>query len=107
VGGQFELFTEQEGGIRVHGTITCLGIRDNDGELVGHLGGAITQSTVPDFVGGNVVWTVVDEGEGKAAPPDLASDLSFATPEELEGFCAFDFGLFVIPSERGNIQVHP
>ena len=54
-----------------------------------------------------MVWTVVDQGEGAAAEPDLASDLAIASPEELEQFCDFQFGLFVVPSERGNIQVHP
>jgi hypothetical protein len=62
VSGQFELFAEQEGGIRLHGTITCLGIRSEGGELVGHLGATVTQSSEPFFEGLQLVWTVVDEG---------------------------------------------
>jgi hypothetical protein len=108
VSGQFELFTEQDGGIRLHGTITCLGILDLDGELVGHLGGTVTRSSVPDLLGTNVIWTVVDEGEGGTAFPDLASDLfGFTPPDVVEDFCAFAFGLPVNESHRGNIQVHP
>ena len=107
VSGQFELFTEQQGGIRLHGTIGCLGITELDGELVGHLGGTITRSSAPGFEGLDVIWTVVDEGEGGAAFPDLASDLFLAFPGQPEAFCAFEFGLPVNPSERGNIQVHP
>ena len=108
VSGQFELFTEQEGGIRLHGTITCLGIRSEGGELIGHLGATVTQSSEPFFEGLQLVWTVVDEGEGAgAAFPDFASDLALVTPEEVEGFCAFEFPLPINESERGNIQVHP
>jgi hypothetical protein len=108
VSGQFQLFTEQAGGIRLHGTITCLGILSVDGELVGHLGGTITKSSFPGLEGGNFIWTVVDEGEGGGALPDLASDLFGPTPPEVvEDFCAFAFGLPINESERGNIQVHP
>jgi hypothetical protein len=107
VKGQFELFTAQEGGIRVHGTISCLGILAEGGELVGHLGGTITRSSAPGFEGANVIWTVVDAGEGSGAQ-DEASDLAaFAPPEVVEDFCDFAFGLPVLPSERGNIQIHP
>jgi hypothetical protein len=108
ISGQFQLFTEQEGGIRLHGKITCLGIRSEGGELIGHLSATVTKSSEPLFEGLDLVWTVVDRGEGAgAALPDLASDLFIATPEEVEGFCAFEFGLPINESERGNIQVHP
>jgi hypothetical protein len=105
--GQFQLFTEQEGGIRLHGTVSCLGVADIDGELVAHLGGTITQSSAPGFEGVQLMWTAVDEGEGGAAPPDLASDLFIPeSPEQLDAFCALEFGLPVNQSSRGNIQVH-
>ena len=108
ISGQFELFTEQEGGLRLHGTITCFGIRSEGGELIGHLGATVTQSSDPSFEGLHLVWTVVDEGEGAgAAFPDFSSDLGIATPEEVEAFCTFEFPLPIMASERGNIQVHP
>jgi hypothetical protein len=106
--GQLQLFTEQEGGIRLHGKIKCLGIRAEAGELIGHLGATVTRSTEPFFEGLDLIWTVVDVGEGRRAPfPDLASDLFLVSPEDVEPFCAFEFGLPINESERGNIQVHP
>ena len=104
VTGQFQIFSEQEPGVRVHGILTCLGI---DGNLA-RLGGVITRSSPPGFES-LAFWRVVDNGEGRHAPPDLSSDLAaFAPPELVEEFCAvgFDFPPLV-PSPQGNIQVSP
>jgi hypothetical protein len=104
VTGQFQIFSSQEPGIRVHGIVTCLGIEDN----LARLGGIITRSSPPGFES-LAFWRVVDNGEGHLAPPDLSSDLAaFAPPELVEEFCAvgFDFPPLV-PSPRGNIQVRP
>jgi hypothetical protein len=104
VTGQFQIFSSQEPGVRVHGIVTCLGI---DGNLA-RLGGAITRSSPPGFEG-PTFWRVVDNGEGRHAPPDLSSDLiPFVPPEIVEEFCTvgFDFPP-LIPSPQGNIQVRP
>jgi hypothetical protein len=107
VSGRFELFSEQNVGVRFHGIITCLAI---DGPTA-RLGGIITKSLDPNsFVGEPVIWTVVDRGEGGAAPPDLVTDfLSPLFSHEVEEFCAgtFDSGLPLQPIDRGNIQVQP
>lgn len=104
VSGQWQLFTEQDGGIRLHGIVTCLGVFDN----LARIGGLITKSTEPDFVGGTVFWSVIDNGEGANSPPDEATDLAaFAPPEIVEAFCAGEIeDAPFVPSEQGNIQVH-
>ncbi len=104
VSGQFQIFSSQEPGIRVHGIVTCLGI---DGNLA-RLGGLITRSSPAGFES-PAFWRVVDNGEGRHAPADLSSDLAaFAPPEIVEEFCAlgFDFPP-LLPSPQGNIQVRP
>ena len=68
--GQFELFSEEGGGIRVHGSMTCLSIEGNEAQL----GGVITQSDIPDLIGLKVTWLVVDNGEGQGSP-DQTTDL--------------------------------
>ena len=84
-----------------------MGVQSQQGVLVGHLGGVITRRSAPGFEGATVFWTVVDSGEGPTAR-DLASDLgAFAPPEVVEDFCNFVFGIPVLPSERGDIQIHP
>lgn len=54
------------------------------------------------------IWTVLDNGEGKDATPDIASGLfNFRTAAEAELHCAtgiIQFGFFIT---RGNLQVRP
>jgi len=54
------------------------------------------------------IWTVVDNGEGNDATPDIASGLlNFRTAAEAELHCAtgiVQFGFFIT---RGNLQVMP
>jgi hypothetical protein len=105
VTGQFQIFSSQAPGVRIHGIVTCLGV---DGNLA-RLGGVITRSSPPGFES-LAFWRVVDNGEGLQAPPDLSSDVgAFAPPEVVEEFCAEGFGDFppLLPSLRGNIQVRP
>ncbi|MGH7515002.1 MAG: hypothetical protein ACREOQ_19015 [Gemmatimonadales bacterium] len=106
VSGQFELFTAQDGGIRLHGTVTCFGtLRFPDGVPVANVGGVITSSSEPDLVGINVGWTVFDVGEGRGTP-DAVSDLFVGTTEDVQEFCTLPFILFVQPNRRGNVQIH-
>jgi hypothetical protein len=69
--GQFTVFSEEGGGIRVHGSITCLSVEGNEAQL----GGIITQATIPDLIGLRVTWRAVDNGEGTQFPADQTSDL--------------------------------
>jgi hypothetical protein len=69
--GQFDGSSEEGGGIRLHGSITCLSVDGN----VAQLGGVVTQSNIPDFIGLQVTWLVVDNGEGEQSPADQTTDL--------------------------------
>lgn len=93
-------------GLRLHGSITCLGIEGTTARL----GGFITRSFHPNVFEGDP-WTmmVVDRGKGGASPRDLTTDLTLRLfPQEVEEFCA---GIgepgTLTEIERGNIQVHP
>ena len=98
--GQFELFSEEGGGIRVHGSITCLRVDDN----VAQLGGDITQSTIPALTGLQVTWLVVDNSEGQQSPADQTTDLFGNRDCESDLTSHPRFVLF--DAIQGNIQVH-
>jgi hypothetical protein len=97
--GQFELFSEEGGGIRLHGSITCLRVDGN----VAQLGGVVTQSDLADLVGLRVTWQVVDNGEGKNSPADQSTDLfgNRDCESDIESHPRFE--LFDVT--QGNIQV--
>ena len=104
VSGRFELSTEQNTGARFSGVVTCLAI---DGATA-RLGAITTKASGANVsVGDRWIWTVVDRGEGMAAPPDLVSDFLFAFPGEPEEFCAGNFNpdLPLVGNARGNIQI--
>ena len=109
VAGEFQLFTEQAGGISIQGPVTCLGISGN----LARIGGVITESSLPAFVGRPVLWEVVDNGEGVNAPPDQTSDFAAVqSPDVVATFCATGSGSLPFPLQlmdvlRGNIQVFP
>lgn len=104
VSGEFELKSAQSGGLRIHGDVVCFTIVGNQARL----GGLIDQSTIPSYEGLYVIWTVVDNGEGRNDPPDQTSDfigpVSAATAAT---HCATgrNVGPF-LPVLRGNLQVH-
>jgi hypothetical protein len=45
VTGQFQIFSSQEPGLRIHGIVTCLRVGGN----LARLGGVITRSSPPGF----------------------------------------------------------
>jgi hypothetical protein len=104
VTGEFELKSEQDGGLRVHGDVICFTIVGNRARL----GGFIEKSTIPDFEGLYAVWTIIDNGEGANDPPDQTSDfflvLSAATAQ-LHCTVGFNLAPF-LPVLGGNLQVH-
>lgn len=97
--GEFTVFSEEGGGIRVHGTITCLNVEDN----VAQLGGVITQSSIPDLLDLRVTGRVVDNGEGTQSPADQTSDLFGNRDCESDITSLPRFVLFDVTD--GNIEV--
>jgi hypothetical protein len=95
----------RSGGIRWHGTLDCLNVVGN----VATMSGVVTDidpATPPAFVvGSNILFQVIDNGEGANAPPDLISLTFFfgiGPPPGCTGF-----GIFAnIPIEHGNVKVH-
>jgi hypothetical protein len=104
VSGEFQLKSEQDGGVRIHGNVICFTIVGNTARL----GGVIEKSSEPAFEGVHVVWTIIDNGEGRNDPPDLTSDFFGATPAQAQFHCAVGFNLApFLPVLGGNLQVHP
>ena len=68
--------------------------------------GVSANGTTLANVGDHVIWTVVDNGEGKAAPPDQTSDFFPVGPLTAAAHCASGFSLALIPVLGGNLQVH-
>jgi hypothetical protein len=97
--GQFDLFSEEGGGVRVHGSITCLRVDGN----VAQLGGVVTQSGIPELIGLQVTWLVVDNGEGQQSPADQTTDLFGNRDCESDLTSHPRFVLFDVM--EGNIQV--
>lgn len=95
------------------GRVTCFTV-EADGKTA-RIGGITEAATNPVNVDFDAVWTVVDNGEGKNAPPDQATDLRFG-PVNLfpgaagvhceEGFPPELFGTFG-DNLRANVQVRP
>ena len=103
VSGEWQLKTEQTDGGVLHGIVTCFTIVGNRARLAG----VVDRSTTPlANVGDHVIWTVVDNGEGNAAPPDQTSDFFPVGPLTAAAHCATGFSLALIPVLGGNLQVH-
>ena len=92
-------------GVKWHGTLNCLNVVGN----VATMSGVVTDIspvTPPNFVvGSNIVFQVIDNGEGSKAPPDLISltfFLGVGPPPGCTGFGVFA----TIPIENGNVKVH-
>lgn len=105
VTGEFQLKSEQDGGVRLHGDVICFTIVGNTARL----GGFIEKSSEPAFEGLHVVWTIIDNGEGGKDPPDQTSDFFLVTDAATAQFhCAVGFNLApFLPVLGGNLQVHP
>lgn len=105
VSGEFELRSEQDDGVRLHGDVSCFTIVGNTARLAG----LIDQSNAAFApVGAYVLWTIVDNGEGGNAPPDLTTDfIGGVSAATAMAHCnvGFNLGPF-IPVMSGNLQVH-
>ena len=106
VSGEFENHVENaltgEPILTAHVTIVCFTINGN----VARIGGIIDRQTglpIPPGVAPEGFITVVDNGEGRDAPPDLASPPGLGPPFQ---HCETGFQRPLFPIERGN-QVRP
>lgn len=88
---------------KTHAHVTCLTVVGN----TAYVGGVVDRSTdptvVPDVTEG--VLTLVDNGEGKNDPPDLASAPLGGGPGLAARHCTTHLRRALLPVEKGNIQV--
>jgi len=104
VTGEFEEFSAQEGGQRIHAHIVCFTVTGNSARLAAQ----IDQTDVPFGPNGSyVVWSVIDNGEGAKAAPDQTTDIFFGgTQAQAQFHCQTGFNLApYFSSMRGNLQV--
>lgn len=87
VSGQIEYQQSALGDyFRFHGTVTCIGVYEGNRAK---FGGLITRSDDPTVPAGLYMWfTVVDNGQGAASPPDRSSILGIGNNAANEAFCA-------------------
>ena len=104
VKGEFEEYSAQEGGQRIHARLYCFTVTGNTARLAAR----IDQTNVSfGPVGSYVVWSVIDNGEGAKSPPDETTDIFFGgTQAQADTHCRAGFNLApYYPSLRGNLQV--
>jgi hypothetical protein len=103
VSGEFELRSEQEGGQRIHGTVTCFTVIGNTARIAG----IIDRTTIPGLPTGLYwAWTVVDNGQGANDPPDQTSDFNLRVASGAARHCATGTTVGpLIPVLSGNLQV--
>ena len=104
VAGEFEEFSEQEGGQRIHASVYCFTVTGNSARLAAR----IDQTNVSfGPVGSYVVWSLIDNGEGAKSQPDQTTDIFFGgTQAQADTHCRTGFPLApYYPSLRGNLQV--
>jgi len=101
--GEFELKSEQDTGLRVHGDVVCFKVIGNTAYLAGVIDQSDTEGAPP---GSYVLWNIVDNGEGANSPPDLTSDF-YVLPLDLVTLqCTEGIDLGAFPVVNGNLQVH-
>jgi hypothetical protein len=98
--GQMELVNRFTG-LVLHADINCLNVVGNKATM----SGVVTHTNQDIFeTFSAVVFSVVDNGEGANAPPDLISLAFFDLPAP-EFTCTTQFFPPSIPVEKGNVQV--
>jgi len=105
--GETEGKSRVPNGHRWHGTIDCLSVVGNVATMSGVVTNVDPADDAPGFfvVGNHIRFQVVDNGEGKNAPPDTISLTQFAYTGAAALPCAGDVNLPQIPIEGGNVQV--
>ena len=103
VSGDLEETSQQQGGQHIHARLVCVTVTGNTARLAARL----EKSNVPfGPVGSYVVWSVIDNGHGKARP-DQTTDIFFGATEANAKFHC-DTGFNLAPyynSIRGNLEV--
>lgn len=102
--GEFEEYSEQDGGQRIHASVVCFTVTGNSARLAAR----IDQTNVSfGPVGSYVVWSVIDNGEGARSAPDQTTDIFFGgTAAQADFQCRTGFNLApYFSSLRGNLQV--
>jgi len=104
VTGEFEEYSAQEGGQRIHAQVVCFTVTGNSARLAAR----IDQTNVSfGPVGSYVVWSVIDNGEGARSAPDQTTDIFFGgTAAQADFQCRTGYNLApYFSSLRGNLQV--
>ena len=104
VTGEFEEFSAQQGGQRIHAHVVCFTVTGNNARLAAQ----IDQTNVSfGPVGSYVVWSVIDNGQGAKAAPDQTTDIFFGGTAAQAAFqCSTGFNLApYFSSIRGNLDV--
>jgi len=106
--GEFNEFSDQEGGLRTKGTIYCFSIVGDTARIAGRIERS-DASYGP--AGSYVIWNVVDQdahGRGGKQPRDMTTDFYFGgTQAQATAHCATNLlrGQPYFESDRGNIEV--
>ena len=89
---------------RGHATVVCFTVSGN----VARIGVVVDQSRGAGSAPGTEAFvTLVDNGEGNNAPPDLASVALAGPPGTAQAHCDVGFARPMFPIDSGNIQVRP
>ena len=104
VSGEFEEYSEQDGGQRIPAQVYCLTVSGNTARLAARIDQTNVSFGPP---GSYVIWSVIDNGEGAKAPPDQTTDIFFgATQAVADRHCQTGINLApYFSSLRGNLQV--
>lgn len=104
VDGEFLLRNDFQGGQWAVGRIVCVGVFGNRANLAG----VIVRSSTPVAPPGNyLLWSLIDNGEGRKAAPDLISNVfEFSSESVALDHCnhPIDVGT-LYPVQEGNYQV--
>jgi hypothetical protein len=104
VTGEFNEFSQQMGGQRIRAHVVCFTVAGDTARLAAQ----IDKTDVPfGPVGSYVVWSVVDNGQGRRSAPDETTDIFFGgTAAQAQFHCdtGFDLAPF-FTGLRGNLRV--
>ena len=104
VSGEFEEYSQQDGGQRIHAQVYCFTVTGNTARLAARI-----DETNVSFgpVGSFVVWSVIDNGQGAKAAPDQTTDIFFGGTQAQADFqCRTGFNLApYFSSLRGNLHI--
>jgi hypothetical protein len=102
-GGNFEYREIDDGApFSASGAVTCLTVIGKDAWI----GGVISKSNDPTYVGVGAWWHVTDNGEGSKAPADITTFMGAGTLAETTAFCdTHPAYKHPFPIDHGNIQV--